>query len=478
MHFLAIVLALSLSLPLLAEPWLGIRFAQNCAGCHAPGRINLPAMDRRCTLSCQGCHVSPQGGGLRSFYGKWNENRWLRSFAISLLKPKSSFEPVKKQKYGTETKATDAHKSMIKERGYPLVEGKDLIMADETKFKRDGLEYTMAKNKYEFLRQIPQQDPYRLFMDSKIDGGGDFRYQLVHTPKSGDTKSATRLFLMTADLALRWRPLYRNLHLVFEHRGVGFPSADKGLKKSFMQVRGLLENSWTRSLYLLVDNLPFNSYVMAGLYRPLFGGNPSPDHTVLMQKVLSKHLGQAGSYYSRYRAISIGTAPNVPYANLHFIVRDESGRYDKNDRTRGVAGNVGLRFVTYGINSTYSFWYTTKKADDKKHSILANSASLAGQLWRSTLMLEYMNLRTATGEDKMNTHVFEADSHTRVWREFYLAAQYALAQEKASGLTHYWHLGARTFLMAGMDISLRYAHWQAKEEDPKKAISAQLHFYF
>ena len=484
MRFIAVVLGFSIALPLLAEPWLGIRFAQNCAACHAPGRINLPAMDRRCTLSCQGCHVSPQGGGLRSFYGKWNENRWLRSFAIALLKPKSAFAAVEQQKYGSAaaTQVSAVQRRTIEEQGYPLVAGDDLIMTDATKFKRDGLEYRIAQNKYEFLRQVPDQDPYRLFMDSKIDGGGSLRYQLVHTPKHGDSKSATHLFLMSADLALRWRPLYRNLHLVFEHRGIGFPSVGNGLKKSFMQVRQLLETSWTRSLYLLVDNLPFNSYVMAGLYRPLFGGNPSPDHTALLQRTLSKHLGQTGSYHSRFRAVSIGTAPNVPYANLHFIVRDESGRYDKNDRTRGIAANAGLRFVTYGLNSTYSFWYTENKHGGNKRSTLANSAALAGQLWRSTLMLEYMNLHTnktnTQEEDTINTQVFEADSHTRLWREFYLVAQYALAQEKASGTTHYWHLGTRAFLMAGLDFGLRYAYWKSKSQAARRAFSAQLHLYF
>ncbi|MDE3270282.1 MAG: hypothetical protein OYH77_08395 [Pseudomonadota bacterium] len=490
-----LLVSFSMALPLLAEPWLGIRFAQNCAACHAPGRINLPAIQRRCTLSCQGCHVSPQGGGLRSFYGKWNENRWLRSFAISLLKPKSSFAPTKQQLYGkpqtTQSKQSKAQQQMLKKRGYPLVVGKQSIINAETSFKRDGLEYQIAKDNLEFLRQIPQQDPYRLFTDSKIDGGGGFRYQLVHLPQRGATKASTYLFLMSADLALRWRPMYRNLHVVFEQRGIGFPQRVKSLKKSFIQARELLETSRTRSLYLLVDNLPFNSYVMAGLYRPLFGGNPSPDHTTLMQKLWSTHLGQTGSYSSRFRGLSIGTAPNVPYANLHFIIRDESGRYDKQDRTRGVAGNVGLRFVTLGLNSTYSFWYTANKTDAGKKSTLANSASVAAQLWRSTLMLEYMNLRTNTKDSnaaetsktaKMNTHVVEVDTYTRVWREFYLLAQYALAhheRENEQEMKHSWYIGTRAFLMAGIDVSLRYAQMRADEEkDAKQSLTAQLHFYF
>ena len=90
---------------LLAEPWLAIRFSQNCAGCHAPGRKNTKAVDRRCSLSCQGCHVSPSGGGLRSQYGKWNEDKWLASFKVSKLGHSKNFHTMQEQTYQHVSKA-------------------------------------------------------------------------------------------------------------------------------------------------------------------------------------------------------------------------------------------------------------------------------------------------------------------------------------------------------------------------------------
>ena len=92
-----ILMFLSLyGMKLTAEPWLSTRYAQNCAGCHSPGRKNLVPKDRRCSLSCQGCHVNPNGGGMRSFYGKWNSKYWLRS---TRLKKINIISTLKIQKY-------------------------------------------------------------------------------------------------------------------------------------------------------------------------------------------------------------------------------------------------------------------------------------------------------------------------------------------------------------------------------------------
>ncbi len=456
-----------------AEPWLAIRFAQNCAGCHAPGRINLPPKDRRCTLSCQGCHINPSGGGLRSFYGKWNEDRWLRSFVVEALRPASSFAPTNQQLYHSVLSPTESNKKMIRQQGHPLVVAPRQLLVDEEPYARDGLEFKTAQSDFQFLQQIPQQDPYRLHDASKVDGGAELRYQYLNKLNKSDAKTLS--FMMSGDIGLRWRPRHRNLHLVYEGRMLGNPHVD--------ELSQHIEKAWTRSLYVLIDNLPFNVYVMYGLYRPLFGGNPMPDHRALPQRLTAEALQGGSAYTLQYQALSIGTAPNVPYANLHVITgRNLRFTPDEDDTTRGVAANVGLRFVTLGINTTYSFWFTRDKHNTQRS--LLHSASLGMQLWRITAILEALQLHRKNPASKDTGSVISFDAHTQLWRQFYLTTQYSwanVAPDLTAGQAQQYRVGLRAFLLAGIDVSLNYEYdrYRPKGErtDHTHSLSSQIHLY-
>ena len=486
------MLSFGLSVMLFAEPWLAIRYAQNCAGCHAPGRINLPPIDRRCTLSCQGCHVNPNGGGLRSYYGKWNEDRWLRSFAFKELKHASSFAPVKGQRYAKKLKQTQRTKNFIINIGHPLVKGKELLMTDEKPYARDGLEFVTAKDSFEFRQQIPQDDPYRLLDENKIDAGADFRYQFLRHLTDNDKERVEQLeesglevkaFWMTADFALQWRPVHRHLHLVYETQLRGYPNKDK--------VIDLPRSQWNRSLYLMVDDLPYNIFVMYGLYRPLFGGNPTADHRLLPQELVATALHKGKAYNLRYRAVTIGTAPNVPYANFHLITGDNDKIFfnpsdeeaKKDNGLFGGATNIGLRFVTLGINTTYSFWYTK---DDNDNLSIMHSASFGLQVLNITAMVEGMYLHRENAEREDSGSVVHLDTYVRIWRQIYLNAQYAYANVSKTmkkGSAQQYRAGLRAFLLPGIDLSVTFEYdinngyndEEQKVEDKTSAISSQLH---
>lgn len=51
---------------------MALKEADNCGGCHKPGRAQRPPLERRCTLDCQGCHIDPAGAGPRNQWGYYN----------------------------------------------------------------------------------------------------------------------------------------------------------------------------------------------------------------------------------------------------------------------------------------------------------------------------------------------------------------------------------------------------------------------
>ena len=68
-----------------ATPLIALREANNCGGCHLPGRGQRPVLDRRCTLDCQGCHIDPAGAGPRNQWGYYYAQDQLSS--VNFFKP-------------------------------------------------------------------------------------------------------------------------------------------------------------------------------------------------------------------------------------------------------------------------------------------------------------------------------------------------------------------------------------------------------
>jgi len=78
-----------------ATPLHALREADNCAGCHNPGRSQRPVLERRCTLDCQGCHIDPAGSGPRNEWGYYYSHTYgvAKTFfkPIDPLKDKSRY---------------------------------------------------------------------------------------------------------------------------------------------------------------------------------------------------------------------------------------------------------------------------------------------------------------------------------------------------------------------------------------------------
>lgn len=535
-----------------AEPWLGNRFAQNCSGCHAPGRKNFAeASRRRCTLACQGCHVSPNGSGLRSQYGKWTEDRWLRTFRLDALAHKKTTASYPKQLYAInqyllkgaepdeaedpalkkkkekktskkgeateepEEESKDKKRRRTAERSEKTAKGSktlralylrygaplrevDTLDVDESLYdKRDKSEHIMTTEDrlQDFVFQLPMEDPYREVERTKIDGGVDVRWQT----QRGDYKRSSekgvedgklwQSFLMSTDVGIRWRPIHKKVHLVWEGRYLGQPSAKKLPEEpASTMVR--------RSLYLMVDDLPFATYVMAGFYRPIFG-NPHPDHTLLSQRMMSLALHDSpGIYDLTYQAISFGGSPNVPYANFH-IIGKKFDSLGKDETNKGFAINGGGRFVSFGASINYSHWRTKREVvaetsgETVESRVEMSHVGLAGVLGPTTLTIDGVSIIKDIPQVGYYTGgVWQTETYTKTWREIYFTLGYHVsnvAEDLRPGRASQIRVGMKAFLLPGVEVSagIRRENFETDKIDERtkdsgytlNTITSQLHVF-
>jgi hypothetical protein len=278
---------------------------------------------------------------------------------------------------------------------------------------------------------------------------------------------------------MEFRPTYRNFHFVNETRITGTPSKD-------VQKEEIINSHVrTRSLYVLADDMPWNTFAMAGYYRPLFG-NQVPDHTALAQKMQSYVLSDSPNAQDlSFNAMSFGTAPNVPYFNLH-LIQNRVG--DPKDHTKGFGTNFGLRFVTLGISANYSYWYTL---DDRgvngKIGITMHSIGLLAMIRRTIFSYEGISFsRDNDLEDFREGGVHTFDTMTKIWREVYFLLGFASANtatDVTSGQAKQYKTGVRGFLLPGVDTSLTYDYdlddsYIRNIKMERKGLTGQLHMFF
>lgn len=484
--------------PLQSEPWLSNRFAQNCAGCHAPGRINRVPKERRCTLSCQGCHTNPNGGGMRNHYGKWTAERWLRSHYIPGAKTNQPTPaPYQKQVYA------------------PLLEAQKL---SSPRHKKIASKYTkkqaaaiLKKNEKKILdpeQGLPLVPISRWKVDEKdYDKYNDTRWQLNNTNPVIDLASATRgdplrqkqydwfragfdarMFYIDAkyentsqedfagfswmnmDLAVELKPFAPNYKFVFETR-YGNSPRNSQWDTLFNDVTG--SRSFTRSAYLLVDDLAYNTYMLYGIFRPLFGLF-DPNHLGLAQRI--NGMGYDGTV----KGVSLGAAPNVPFANVHFI----TPRAGALNRESGAAVNLGARFVTLSASAVFSYWDTRIEGSSEFNRKMW-SMHLGGMVKKLIINTELMRYDRITETDRNGGTVTTLDLRYPVYKDHYLQLNYAVsnvAPDLSPGEAQETLVGYKMFLLSGVELEFLFKNQEDRKVgfDPVNVsyLQSQLHLYF
>lgn len=292
-----------------ATPFYSASAAHACNTCHVEpsGWANPPERrDRRCTLDCSGCHVTPTGGGLRTPMGRYYGEEVLPMFGRG--------------------PGDDVDTSAYLDEGYPD-EGSYRLFSGFEGWWPGELSHRDLDNR---TGRINPEPVWQI--------GGDAR-SMIYTVLGEDGE--TSVFPMQFDVDVAVHPM-SNLTAYMSVGLQGDRDLDYGADAD------ALDYFTIREAYVMLHDLPMGGYVRAGHMQLPYGWR-LPDHTAFTRR-------GAFDQYRHVFGAEIGVGANYGWANL--AVWGQGADWWPGDRLsqgHGITAQGGFRKLGYTLGGSLHF---------------------------------------------------------------------------------------------------------------------------
>lgn len=335
---LAFVLA-SLPRAAFALPQLAVLAARQCDNCHVqPEGWNDPALvERKCSLSCNACHLNPTGGGMRNAGGIYYYQEILPIVPLFGDRPSQRQVATRagssKNKKARKRLALPAQLTLEGLGAWAAVpvDPPGRVPASNTNFG-DGVGAVLAAGPSSQPSSAPSTVGLVNGVDITQTPGVKERYGGINPRpwvQIGADFRALGYFPTAADQSVAFFPMQTDIYLA------GTPYNPAGINQgrlTFLVNAGVLgrrtgdvstiaDRIFVREWYAMFYDLPFQMYAKAGQFLPAFGWRLE-DHTSFIR--------QDNSFNNERQVtgVEIGINPNYPFAHLSFYVPGPAGNRD------------------------------------------------------------------------------------------------------------------------------------------------------
>lgn len=291
-----------------ALPQYAVSASSTCDTCHIEplGWYNPDMSQRRCTLDCVACHVSPAGGGMRTSDGIYYGREVLPIWGD---RPSSYGNP---ERY--------------RPRGYPK-KGVYKLGEGFSGWWPGPYDHNTIEDRYGDIEARPT---WRV--------GGDFRAMFLTQSENEDSPF---IFPMQADLyamneSAQDLIFYVDIGLQGQKDVDNFENVEK---RDYFTIREIF----------MKYRLPYNSYVRFGRIIPRYGWRVD-DHTAYIREDLGYN-----QFFSAM-GVDVGYNPNYLYADASFYYQGlDRWPGERLERGIGTTANVGYRDLGWQVGSSFGY---------------------------------------------------------------------------------------------------------------------------